>query len=181
MKKWIFIGALIVLASCQSEHPYQREMKSIESLIQAVDTAIAQTARIDTARLHQDIAAQRDNITRVAMHYRDQKDTIGHEIAMLLVDYNRSSQTTESLLVRYRNVRTDLFFTKAQLEHLHHDLSHNLLDDQTVKEVHQEERDATERIFAEARQLGEVMISPLPADSLTGLRMDSVVHSLETK
>ncbi len=181
MKNLIFFGMLTFLVSCQSESPYSREMKSIESLIQAVDTAIAQTARIDTSRMHQDIASQRDNITRVAMHYRDQKDTIGHEIAMLLVEYNRSAQTTESLLVRYRNVRADLHYTKAQLENLHHDLSHNLLDDQTVKEVHQEEREATERIFAEARELNEAMIQPLSTDSITGQRMDSVVNSLETR
>jgi hypothetical protein len=179
MKTAAVIGLILLLAMCQNKSPYEREMASIASLQVAVDSAIAETHRIDTAGIRMAERKWSEKLNLILHNFKDRGDSIPEGLHSMLAEYQEgiahAAWTTDhaELLLR------ELALTRNQLDNLYHDLAYNLLDANGVKGAYDAECTAADSAIARAEYLSEVAaeVNMYPE---TELKIDSVIERLKT-
>lgn len=155
MKTAAAIGLILLLAMCQNKSPYEREMASIASLQVAVDSAIAETHRIDTAGIRMAEHKWSEKLNLILHRFKDSGDSIPDSLHSILAEYREgiahaawTTDHTELLL-------QELVLTRNQLDNLYHDLAYNLLDANGVKKAYDTECTAADSALARAEYLRE--------------------------
>jgi len=174
---WILVATSIVILSCKP-NPYKEEVKSLEQLITEIEKSSTKLVKIDTAGLSQKWEDYKKNVNTITDTYKENGDTIGRELALILSDYRQLKKPYSEFKEAYTSAMNELRFTKNQLVTLKHDLENNILEPPVAKKMVESEKMAAEKIIEHVEQLART-------DSVTEVReaklnatMDSVISSL---
>jgi chromosome segregation ATPase len=182
MKKTVFFflaSATLLIYSCETNH-YKEEVKDLEKLIKQVEKSSTKLVQIDTTGLADKWQEYKDNVNTITDTYKENGDTIGRELAMILSDYKQLKKPYSEFKDAYSTAMEELKFTKNQLVTLKHDLENNKLEPPVAEKMIQSEKMAARKIMEHVEQLART-------DSVTQVKaveinatIDSVITSLST-
>jgi len=182
MKKTVFLflaGAALMLFSCESAQ-YKEEVQELDQLIKQVEKSSTKLVQIDTSGLADKWQEYKDNVNTITGAYKENGDTIGRELAMILSDYKQLKKPYSEFKDAYSAAMEELKFTKNQLVTLKHDLENNKLEPPVAEKMIQSEKMAAQKIMEQVEQLART-------DSVTQVKaveinatIDSVITSIST-
>jgi len=173
----VLIFASLAFFSCKP-NPYKEEVKELDQLISEVEKSSTKLVKIDTTGLAQKWKEYKENVNTITGVYKEEKDTIGKELAMILSDYRQLKKPYSEYKNAYSSTMEELKFTKKQLVTLKHDLENNILEQPVAAKMMQSEKMAARKIIEQVEQLART-------DSVTEVKaakinttIDSVITSL---
>jgi hypothetical protein len=166
--KWAIMTGIIgfLWVSCQREIDFSRELSSIDHFISVLEITQAEISAADTLGYRVDDEKIAGNIREITSVFNHPGDTMPGDIARLLAKYQ--NQLTREIVN-----------TKKQLLDLRHDIEHNLLDEETVKDSYSRELIATEKVISEAGNWLELFNLKAQSDAGTEKEIDSLVTALK--
>jgi len=179
--KWAIMTGMIVFlwVSCQRENDFVRELSSIDHFISVLEITQAEISAADTLGYRADDEKIAGNIREITSVFSHPGDTMPGDIARLLAKYRNQRQPTGVVISMQNQLTREIVYTKKQLLDLRHDIEHNLLDEETVKDSYSRELIATEKVISEAGNWLELFNLKAQSDAGTEKEIDSLVTGLK--
>ncbi len=181
MKTRIAITILLstfLLASCNQTN-YPNEIKTIDSLLTRIDSAENLYSKIDTSGLYEEGRTFKMKFNFVKNAYEQSEDTLNHDMAILISEYRDLRKPYAQFKDMYVANAKELEFSKKQLFDLRHDLEYNLLDTNFVRRMVNSERDATESLVNETKNLFSGRKSIIDENNRLEPKIDSLITVLK--
>lgn len=118
--------ALIFLSGCNNNE-FETEIKSVNNLIEKLDSAEAIFNEIDTAHYQVIADTISSNLNWITRSYKQSNDTMDRETAMFISDYRGSNKVFTKMDNTYSEISAEIEFSKKQLQELKHDLEEEAL------------------------------------------------------
>ncbi len=177
---FFLVFGLMALYGCKP-NPYKEEVKELDQLKKRVEKSSTKLVQIDTTGLAEKWREYKENVNIITSTYKENGDTIGRELAMILSDYKQLKKPYGDFKDAYTQTLEELKFTKNQLLTLKHDLENNILEPPVAEKMVKSERMAARKIIEQVEQLARTdSVTKVKAVKLNAT-IDSVITSLRTR
>ena len=176
----ILLVSTALLMSCQGTN-FPSEVKSIDYLIDRIDSAKITHSGVDTTGYAQFRKSYVSNLGFVEQNFKSRGDTIDRELAFFLTGYRALKKPYRDFKSKYEQADKDLIFTEKQLLTLKHDVEHNTLEVHMVSKFMQNETQAVIKIVGTVNQLALSNETTRRKASTLEMQMDSVITLLKSK